>query len=232
MKCLCILGVLASLATAQAATVLSTTTKDDPSTLTSGGYGAYYGFSFDLDHMLLSSGEGISPNSTVFLQSLDIAKATNRTDATDGLYVTIFSSAATKDGTTFVGQSTTTIDMAGDGAGDGAASWEKAVFNNLQLDSGVTYYVAFTTTQISDATSWDDVSFSSARLRLGKEADGVDIGDVYKKLYQYGGFRMGTGVEGGSDAGRRAGTGFRLPRPAGAGRPADAPPPFPLNLSR
>lgn len=67
MKCLCILGVLASLATAQAATVLSTTTKDDPSTLTSGGYGAYYGFSFDLDHMLLSSGEGISPNSTVFL---------------------------------------------------------------------------------------------------------------------------------------------------------------------
>ena len=66
--------------------------------------------------MLLSSGEGISPNSTVFLQSLDIAKATNRTDATDGLYVTIFSSAATKDGTTFVGQSTTTIDMAGDGA--------------------------------------------------------------------------------------------------------------------
>lgn len=98
MKCLCILGVLASLATAQAATVLSTTTKDDPSTLTSGGYGAYYGFSFDLDHMLLSSGEGISPNSTVFLQSLDIAKATNRTDATDGLYVTIFSSAATKDG--------------------------------------------------------------------------------------------------------------------------------------
>ena len=68
MKCLCILGVLASLATAQAATVLSTTTKDDPSTLTSGGYGAYYGFSFDLDHMLLSSGEGISPNSTVFLQ--------------------------------------------------------------------------------------------------------------------------------------------------------------------
>lgn len=90
MKCLCILGVLASLATAQAATVLSTTTKDDPSTLTSGGYGAYYGFSFDLDHMLLSSGEGISPNSTVFLQSLDIAKATNRTDATDGLYVTIF----------------------------------------------------------------------------------------------------------------------------------------------
>ena len=167
MKCLCILGVLASLATAQAATVLSTTTKDDPSTLTSGGYGAYYGFSFDLDHMLLSSGDGISPNSTVFLQSLDIAKATNRTDAT-------------KDGTTFVGQSTTTIDMAGDGAGDGAASWEKAVFNNLQLDSGVTYYVAFTTTQISDATSWDDVSFSSARLRLGKEADGVDIGDVYK----------------------------------------------------
>ena len=180
MKCLCILGVLASLATAQAATVLSTKTKDDPSTLTSGGYGAYYGFSFDLDHMLLSSGEGISPNSTVFLQSLDIAKATNRTDATDGLYVTIFSSAATKDGTTFVGQSTTTVDMAGDGAGDGAASWEKAVFNNLQLDSGVTYYVAFTTTQISDATSWGDVSFSSARLRLGKEADGVDIGDVYK----------------------------------------------------
>lgn len=179
MKCLCILGVLAGLATAQAATVLSTTTKDDPSTLTSGGYGTYYGFSFDLDHMLLSSGEEISPNSTVFLQSLDIAKATNRADATDGLYVTIFSSAATKDGTTFVGQSTTTIDMAGDGAGDGAASWEKAVFNNLQLDSGVTYYVAFTTTRISDAASWADVGFSPARLRLGKENDGAVVGSVY-----------------------------------------------------
>lgn len=76
MKCLCILGILASLATAQAATILSTTTKDDPSTLTSGGYGAYYGFSFDLDHMLVSSGSGIAQNSTVYLQSLDIAKAT------------------------------------------------------------------------------------------------------------------------------------------------------------
>ena len=64
MKCLCILGILASLATAQAATILSTTTKDDPSTLTSGGYGAYYGFSFDLDHMLVSSGSGIAQNST------------------------------------------------------------------------------------------------------------------------------------------------------------------------
>lgn len=180
MKFLCIFGVLAGLATAQAATVLSTTTKEDLSTLTSGGYGAYYGFSFDLDHMLLSSGEGISQNSTVFLQSLDIAKATNRADATDGLYVTIFSSATTKDGTTFVGQSTTTIDMAGEGAAAGAASWQKAVFNNLQLDSGVTYYAAFTTTQVTDATNWADVNFSSARLRLGKEADGVDIGDVYK----------------------------------------------------
>lgn len=180
MKCLCILSVLSSLATVQAATVLSTTSKDDPSTLSPGGFGAYYGFSFDLDHMLLSSGEGISPNSTVFLQSLDIAKATNRADATDDLYVTIFSSAATKDGTTFVGQSTTTIDMAGEGAGDGSASWEKAVFNNLRLDSGVTYYVAFTTTQITGDTDWAGVGFSSARLRLGKEADGVDIGDVYK----------------------------------------------------
>ncbi len=180
MKFLCIFGVFASLATAQAATVLSTTTKDDLSSLTSGGYGAYYGFSFDLDHMLLSSGESISQNSTVYLQSLDIAKATNRTDATDGVYVTIFSSATTKDGTTFVGQSSTTINMAGEGAADGAASWEKAVFHNLQLDSGVTYYVAFTTAQVTDATNWADVSFSSARLRLGKEADGVDIGDVYK----------------------------------------------------
>ena len=96
MKCLCILGILASLATAQAATILSTTTKDDPSTLTSGGYGAYYGFSFDLDHMLVSSGSGIAQNSTVYLQSLDIAKATNRADANNGLYVTIFSSATTK----------------------------------------------------------------------------------------------------------------------------------------
>lgn len=180
MKFLCILGALASLATVQAATVLSTTTKDDLSTLTSGGYGAYYGFSFDLDHMLLSSGESISQNSTVFLQSLDIAKATNRADATDGLYVTIFSSATTKDGTTFVGQSTTTINMAGEGAADGAASWEKAVFNNLQLESGTTYYVAFTTSQVTDATDWADVSFSIARLRIGKEADGVDVGDVYK----------------------------------------------------
>lgn len=180
MKFLCILGALASLATVQAATVLSTTTKDDLSTLTSGGYGAYYGFSFDLDHMLLSSGESISQNSTVFLQSLDIAKATNRADATDGLYVTIFSSATTKDGTTFVGQSTTTINMAGEGAADGAASWEKAVFNNLQLESGTTYYVAFTTSQVTDATDWADVSFSLARLRIGKEADGVDVGNVYK----------------------------------------------------
>lgn len=180
MKFLCILGALASLATVQAATVLSTTTKDDLSTLTSGGYGAYYGFSFDLDHMLLSSGESISQNSTVFLQSLDIAKATNRADATDGLYVTIFSSATTKDGTTFVGQSTTTINMAGEGAADGAASWEKAVFNNLQLESGTTYYVAFTTSQVTDATDWADVSFSIARLRIGKEADGVDVGNVYK----------------------------------------------------
>lgn len=180
MKFLCILGALASLATVQAATVLSTTTKDDLSTLTSGGYGAYYGFSFDLDHMLLSSGESISQNSTVFLQSLDIAKATNRADATDGLYVTIFSSATTKDGTTFVGQSTTTINMAGEGAADGTASWEKAVFNNLQLESGTTYYVAFTTSQVTDATNWADVSFSIARLRIGKEADGVDVGDVYK----------------------------------------------------
>lgn len=180
MKFLCILGALASLATVQAATVLSTTTKDDLSTLTSGGYGAYYGFSFDLDHMLLSSGESISQNSTVFLQSLDIAKATNRADATDGLYVTIFSSATTKDGMTFVGQSTTTINMAGEGAADGAASWEKAVFNNLQLESGTTYYVAFTTSQVTDATDWADVSFSIARLRIGKEADGVDVGDVYK----------------------------------------------------
>lgn len=180
MKFLCILGALASLATVQAATVLSTTTKDDLSTLTSGGYGAYYGFSFDLDHMLLSSGESISQNSTVFLQSLDIAKATNRADATDGLYVTIFSSATTKDGTTFVGQSTTTINMAGEGAADGTASWEKAVFNNLQLESRTTYYVAFTTSQVTDATNWADVSFSIARLRIGKEADGVDVGDVYK----------------------------------------------------
>lgn len=180
MKCLCILGVLAALATAQAGTVLSTTTKDDLSTLTSGGFGAYYGFSFDLDNMLLSSGESISQSSTVFLQSLDIAKATNRTDAVNGLYVTIFSSATTKDGTTFVGQSTSTVDMAGEGATDGAASWEKAVFNNLQLDSGATYYVAFTTTQITDSTNWTDVGFSLARLRLGQEADGVDIGDVYK----------------------------------------------------
>lgn len=180
MKFLCILGALAGLATVQAATVLSTTTKDDLSTLTSGGYGAYYGFSFDLDHMLLSSGESISQNSTVFLQSLDIAKATNRADATDGLYVTIFSSATTKDGTTFVGQSTTTINMAGEGAADGTASWEKAVFNNLQLESGTTYYVAFTTSQVTDATNWADVSFSIARLRIGKEADGVDVGDVYK----------------------------------------------------
>lgn len=155
-------------------------TKDDLSTLTSGGYGAYYGFSFDLDHMLFSSGESISQNSTVFLQSLDIAKATNRADATDGLYVTIFSSATTKDGTTFVGQSTTTINMAGEGAADGAASWEKAVFNNLQLESGTTYYVAFTTSQVTDATDWADMSFSIARLRIGKEADGVDVGDVYK----------------------------------------------------
>lgn len=67
MKCLCILGVLASLATAQAATVLSTTDKDDSSYLISGGYGNYDGFSFDLDHMLLSSGDSVSPNSTVFL---------------------------------------------------------------------------------------------------------------------------------------------------------------------
>mgnify|MGYP003192757798 CR=1 FL=1 len=87
MKCLCILGMVASLATAQAATILSTTTQDDPSTLTSGGYGAYYGFSFDLDHMLVSSGSGIAQNSTVYLQSLDIAKATNRTDANNGFYV-------------------------------------------------------------------------------------------------------------------------------------------------
>lgn len=180
MKCLCILSMLAALATAQAATVLSTTTKEDLSQLTSGGYGGYYGFSFDLDHMLLSSGDSISSNSTVFLQSLDIAKATNRADGTNGLYVTIFSSSGTKDSTTFVGQSTTTIDMAGENAGDGQASWEKAVFNNLQLNSGVTYYVAFTTTQISDDTSWADVIFSPARLRLGKAGDGVDIGDVYK----------------------------------------------------
>lgn len=134
MKCLCILGILASLATAQAATILSTTTKDDPSTLTSGGYGAYYGFSFDLDHMLVSSGSGIAQNSTVYLQSLDIAKATNRADANNGLYVTIFSSATTKNGTTFVGQSTTTIDMAGEGAADGSASWQSASFNNLELN--------------------------------------------------------------------------------------------------
>lgn len=90
MKRLCILSVLSSLATAQAATVLSAIIKDDPSSLTSGRFGACYGFSFDLDRMLLSFGESISSNSTVFLQSLDIAKATNRTDATDGLYVTIF----------------------------------------------------------------------------------------------------------------------------------------------
>lgn len=180
MKCLCILGVLSSLATAQAATVLSTTTKDDLSSLTLGGYGNYYGFSFDLDHMLLSSGDSISPNSTVFLQSLDIAKATNRTDATDGLYVTIFSSATTKNGTTFVGQSTITIDMAGENAANNSASWKGALFDNLQLNSGVTYYVAFITTQITNATEWGDVNFSAARLRIGQAADGVDIGDVYK----------------------------------------------------
>lgn len=179
MKCLCILGILASLATAQAATILSTTTKDDPSTLTSGGYGAYYGFSFDLDHMLVSSGSGIAQNSTVYLQSLDIAKATNRADANNGLYVTIFSSATTKNGTTFVGQSTTTIDLAGEGAADGSASWQSASFNNLELNSGVTYYVAFTTVQITNDTAWDGVNFVSARLRIGKEADGVAIGDVY-----------------------------------------------------
>lgn len=181
MKCLCILSMLAALATAQAATVLSTTNKEDLSTLPTGGYGEYYGFSFNLDHMLLPSGDSFSQNnSTVFLQSLDIAKATNSTNGTNGLYVTIFSSNGPKDGTTFVGQSTTTIDMAGENAGNGQASWEKAVFNNLQLESGVTYYVAFTTTHISDGTNWADVSFSSARLRLGQEADGVDIGDVYK----------------------------------------------------
>lgn len=180
MKCLCILGVLASLATAQAATVLSTTDKDDSSYLTSGGYGNYYGFSFDLDHMLLSSGDSFSPNSTVFLQSLDIAKAMNRTDAANGLYVMIFSSATTKDGTTFAGQSMTTVDMAGENAANNSASWKGALFDNLQLNSGVTYYVAFTTTQITDATEWNDVSFSDARLRLGQAADGVDIGDVYK----------------------------------------------------
>lgn len=180
MKCLCILSMLAALATAQAATVLSTTNKEDLSTLPSGGYGEYYGFSFDLDHMLLSSGDSISQNSTVFLQSLSIAKEKNYDNGNDGLYVTIFSSSGTKDGTTFVGQSTTTINMKGENAGAGKASWEEAVFNNLQLDSGVTYYVAFTTTQISDGTNWADVAFSTARLRLGQASDGVDIGDVYK----------------------------------------------------
>lgn len=130
--------------------------------------------------MLFSSGESISSNSTGFLQSLDIAKAINRRDFSDGLYVTIFSSATTKNGTLFAGQSTTIIDMAGDGAADGAAFWEKAVFHNLQLESGMTYYVAFTTAQITDATNWADVAFAAARLRIGKEADGVDIGDVYK----------------------------------------------------
>ena len=129
--------------------------------------------------MLVSSGSGIAQNSTVYLQSLDIAEATNRTDANNGLYVTIFSSATTKDGSTFVGQSTTTIDMAGEGAADGSASWQSASFNNLELNSGVTYYVAFTTVQITDDTVWDGVNFVSARLRIGKEADGVDIGDVY-----------------------------------------------------
>ena len=128
--------------------------------------------------MLVSSGSGIAQNSTVYLQSLDIAEATNRTDANNGLYVTIFSSATTKDGSTFVGQSTTTIDMAGEGAADGSASWQSASFNNLELNSGVTYYVAFTTVQITDDTVWDGVNFVSARLRIGKEADGVDIGDV------------------------------------------------------
>lgn len=173
--------MLAALATAQAATVLSTTNKEDLSTLPSGGYGVYYGFSFDLDHMLLSSGDSISQNSTVFLQSLEIAKATNYADGTDGVYVTIFSSTGTKDATTFVGQSTTTIDMKGENASAGQATWEKAVFDNLQLNSGVTYYVAFTTTQISEGTNWADVSFSTARLRLGKTDDNsVDIGDVYK----------------------------------------------------
>ncbi|MFR4416324.1 MAG: hypothetical protein ACLT8E_02385 [Akkermansia sp.] len=67
----------------------------------------------------------------MFLQSLDIAKATNQDGCHRRAVRDDFSSAATKDGTTFVGQSTTTIDMAGDSAGDGAASWEKAVFNNL-----------------------------------------------------------------------------------------------------
>lgn len=180
MKYLCILNVLACMATAQAATILSTTTKDDLSSLTSGGYGSYYGFSFDLDHMLVSSGEIIAKNSTVYLQSLDIAKATNKTDATNGLYVTIFSSATTKDQSTFVGQSMTTIDMAGEGAADNSASWQTAGFDNLQLNSGVTYYVAFTTEQITDATSWDSVNFAAARLRIGKEDDGALVGDVYK----------------------------------------------------
>lgn len=51
---------------------------------------------------------------------------------------------------------------------------------NVQLDSGATYYVDFTTAQITDAMNWTDVACSSARLRHGKEADGVDTGDVYQ----------------------------------------------------
>lgn len=61
----------------------------------------------------------------------------------------------------------------------GSASWQSASFNNLELNSGVTYYVAFTTVQITDDTAWDGVNFVTARLRIGKEADGVAIGDVY-----------------------------------------------------
>lgn len=68
--------------------------------------------------------------------------------------------------------------MAGEGAAAGAAFREKAVFDHLQLNKGVTYDVAFTTTQITDAMDWTSVGCSTARLRLGQQTEGVDIGDV------------------------------------------------------
>ena len=159
---------------------VDTLTSDKLVNCTSGGYGAYQGFSFTIPSSV--EGSTIGENEWISLESITFARGDSGGQAISSeAYLNIYSSSSLSAGS-FLGQSdeeaiTGKLNSSNANASNNG-KFESVSFSNLKLSLGTTYYVFFSTAKIDDSYAFEA---AAASLRLGKAADGITGADrVFK----------------------------------------------------